>query len=102
MSNRVVKEKIIRDSRGRIIGRQMEQLVDNGHGIYSKSIQEVIYCSGCGRPLTDVTQWQGQCDCCGDNICVFCISKCQTCGRRLCRRCRRSFVGERLLRVCCR
>ncbi|MBN2267671.1 MAG: hypothetical protein JW725_05045 [Candidatus Babeliaceae bacterium] len=101
MSNRIIKQSVIRGPNGKIIGRQTNQVIDNGHTIYSETSQSVVRCSSCHRPVYEVGQWKGRCDCCGHAMCDQCISVCQACKRRVCGRCRHSFVGQRVLQVCC-
>ncbi|MBI9017052.1 MAG: hypothetical protein JEZ07_07325 [Phycisphaerae bacterium] len=101
MSNRIIKQNLIQGPQGQIIGRQTEQIIDDGVTIRSETIQSATRCPSCHRPIHDITQWMGRCDCCGHALCNQCISICHACRRRICGRCRHSFVGQRLLQVCC-
>lgn len=99
---RILKRYFTTDGSGRIIASNTERLTEDGGGnVHLTSRHTALRCSGCLRPLTDVSQARGRCDYCGiRGCCTECIVKCQACSRRLCGRCRRSFVGNTTNTVC--
>ncbi|MBN2456395.1 MAG: hypothetical protein JXB29_07680 [Sedimentisphaerales bacterium] len=98
----IFKRKIIVDKTGRTMLGNSERLVDNGRNrLHHTHRQAVIWCPGCGRPVTDVSELAGRCDYCRTRTCcAHCETHCQVCARRLCGNCRRGFVGSRIITVC--
>lgn len=99
---RLLRRNLIRDSSGRTLSLQSERLTDNGTGsIHVTTQQSAGWCSGCRRPITNLSELRGDCDVCHTRgCCVHCLSQCQVCSRRICGHCRRGFAGQRSLTVC--
>lgn len=99
---RIVRRSLVRDPAGRALSMQSERLTDDGHGsVHHCSERTAGWCSGCRRPIEDLSQLRGLCDWCRTRgCCVHCLSQCQVCSRRLCGRCRRGFAGPPLVTVC--
>lgn len=91
----------VKDPSGRVVEVQTEQLADDHDGmIVVRNDQVYKKCSGCYRP-TPVAELRGQCDHCRSRtVCRYCIAGCQACGRTVCGKCRRTFVGSRASLVC--
>ena len=99
---RIVRRNLIRDPAGRPLSMQSERLTDDGRGSLQQTSEVTAgWCSGCRRPVTDLSELRGVCDWChARGCCVHCFSQCQVCSRRLCGHCRRGFAGPPTLTVC--
>ena len=98
----IFKRFLVRDPRGRALSTQSERLTDDGRGwLQLTSERTAEWCSGCRRPVTELSELRGICDGCHSRgCCVHCLSQCQVCSRRLCGHCRRGFAGPPALTVC--
>ena len=96
------KQILTTDRNGRPLARSSERLVDDGRGrIQVLQHQTSLWCAGCRRPVENLAQLRGRCDCCrAQAVCEACETRCQTCSRRLCFACRRGFAGATRLTVC--
>lgn len=99
---RILRRYITRDASGRPISIQIERLSDDGAGSLQLSNERTArLCSGCRRPVADISEMRGMCDCCrARECCVHCLCQCHVCSRRLCGRCRRGFGGPPAVTVC--
>jgi len=99
---RILKRFVTRDAHGRALAVQSERLCDDGSGRLQLTHERSAgWCSGCRRPIADLGEIRGICDCCRvRGTCIQCASQCQLCSRRLCGRCRRGFFGPPPLTVC--
>jgi hypothetical protein len=99
---RIYKRFLVRDPLGRALSMQSERLTDDGEGsVQLTSERDAGWCSGCQRPVTELSELRGVCDWCHHRgCCVHCLSQCQVCSRRLCGQCRRGFAGPPALTVC--
>jgi len=99
---RVIRRYVTRDPRGRPIFTRSERLTDDGAGHLHLNAEQIArWCSGCRRPVTELSELRGICDFCRRReCCVHCLSQCQVCSRRLCGHCRRGFAGNEALTVC--
>jgi hypothetical protein len=99
---RILRRYVTRDPAGRVVSIRSERLTDDGAGyLRLHSEQSAQSCSGCNRPVIEVSELRGICDWCGRReCCSHCIARCQVCSRRLCGHCRRGFGGSPTLTVC--
>lgn len=99
---RIVRRTLVRDSSGCPLSVQSERVTDDGSGsIHQTSERTAQGCSGCRRPVTELSELRGVCDHCRcRECCVHCLSQCQVCARRLCGHCRQGFAGPPSLTVC--
>ena len=99
---RVVRRSLTRDPMGREIASESERLTDDGQGVVNVTTERIARrCSGCQRPIVDLSELRGNCDWCGvRGCCTQCLSHCEICSRRLCGRCRRGFAGTATRTVC--
>lgn len=99
---RIVKRHLVRDPSGRALSVRSERVTDDGHGsVQFTSERTAGRCSGCRRPVADLSELRGVCDWCRSRgCCMHCLSQCQVCSRRLCGACRRGFAGPPALTVC--
>lgn len=99
---RIVRRNLVRDPAGRALSMRSERLTDDGRGsLQQTSEQTAAWCSGCRRPLTELSELRGVCDSCHTReCCVHCLSHCEVCSRRLCGHCRCGFAGPPPLTVC--
>ena len=98
----ILRRTQTRDPRGRTLASQSERLTDDGNGrVQVTETTSAVWCPGCRRPVTNLSELHGRCDHCRvAALCVQCEVRCQACSRRLCGRCRRGFVGARAMTVC--
>ena len=98
----ILRKTQTRDPRGRTLASQSGRLTDDGNGrIQVTETRSAVWCPGCRRPVTVLSELHGRCDHCRvAALCVECEVQCQACSRRLCGRCRRGFVGARAMTVC--
>ncbi len=93
---RILKQNIIHDRRGRVLGYSAEHLSDDGRGrtrVVNRSVR--FPCRGCGRPMDPTEPGIGRCEHCGAGpLCGSCggTVQCGVCARRTCRCCRRGYV----------
>lgn len=99
---RIVRRTLVRDPAGRPLSVQSERVTDDGSGSLQQTTERTAHwCSGCGRPVTELSELRGTCDHCRSRgCCVHCLSHCQLCARRLCGQCRHGFAGQPALTVC--
>jgi hypothetical protein len=99
---RIVKRILVRDPAGRPLSIRSERVTDDGiGGLQSTTEQTATFCSGCRRPITDLSERRGKCDDCHRHeCCVHCLSQCYLCSKRLCGACRRGFAGPPAVTVC--
>lgn len=99
---RIVRQFLVRDPAGRTLSGQSERVTDDGKGLVRlTSERSAGWCSGCRRPVTELSELRGICDWCHTGgCCVHCLSQCQVCSRRLCGHCRRGFPGPPAITVC--
>ena len=99
---RIVRRNLVRDPAGRPLSMQSERLTDDGRGAVQQTTERTAHwCSGCHRPVAEISELRGVCDACrARGCCVHCISQCAVCSRRLCGQCRRGFAGPPTLTVC--
>ena len=99
---RIERRYLTRDRHGRPLAMRYERLTDDGLGnTRLVSEQRATRCSGCFRPIVDLSESRGLCDWCHKReCCVHCIATCQVCSRRLCGHCRLGFAGPPTLTVC--
>lgn len=90
------------DPTGRPLTVHSEQPSDDGDGnLQLRSRKSTLWCSGCRRPVSELSELRGACDVCRTRgCCVYCITRCQVCSRRLCGRCRHGFAGPPPVAVC--
>ena len=98
----ILKRSVTRDAMGRALSSRSKRLTDDGRGrIHVTESAAALRCSGCRRPLSELTQISGQCDVCARRgTCERCEVQCRACSRRLCGQCRRGFSGPPPLTVC--
>jgi hypothetical protein len=99
---RIVRRTLVRDPAGRPLSVQSERVTDDGSGSIQQTAERTArWCSGCRRPVTELSELRGVCDHCRSRgCCVHCLSHCQVCARRLCGHCRHGFAGPPALTVC--
>jgi hypothetical protein len=99
---RIERRYVTRDGRGRPIAVRCERVTDDGLGnARLVSEQRAKTCSGCFRPVVDLSETRGLCDWChARECCVHCVATCEVCSRRLCGHCRLGFAGPPGLTVC--
>lgn len=99
---RIFRRYLTRDPYGRPLTVQSERLTDDGRGWMQLSNERsAALCSGCHRPIVELSERRGVCDWChARSCCVHCIAQCQVCARCLCGHCRRGFVGTTVMSVC--
>lgn len=99
---RIHRHYLTRGPDGRVVVGRIEKLTDDGNGwMQLLSEQQSVCCSGCRRPIIDLSELRGTCDWCHTRgCCVHCLSQCQVCSRRLCGTCRMGFAGPPALTVC--
>jgi hypothetical protein len=99
---RIIRRNLVRDANGHPLSLQSQRVTDDGTGsVQYTSEMTAQNCSGCGRPVTDLSELRGVCDWCHTRgCCVHCLTRCQVCSRRLCGRCRCGFAGSPALTVC--
>ncbi len=99
---RILRRYLTRDPAGRAISRRFERLTDDGAGnLRLNSEQTAQWCSGCRRPVVELSELRGLCDWCHSRgCCIHCVSECQVCSRQLCGRCRQGFGGPPAVTVC--
>lgn len=99
---RIFRRHVTRDERGRPISGRSERLHDDGHGrTHVVHQRQAVRCSGCHRPLEDLSEMRGRCQNCGRRgACSHCGAQCQLCARLVCGQCRRGFAGPRPMTVC--
>jgi hypothetical protein len=99
---RIIRRELVRDWAGRPLSMQSERVTDDGAGALQQTSERTArFCSGCRRPVENLTEFRGVCDWCHTRgCCVHCVSHCQICSRRLCGHCRLGFAGPPSLTVC--
>jgi hypothetical protein len=99
---RIIRRNLIRDAAGRPLSVQSERLTDDGRGSLQQTSERTSQrCGGCSRPITDLDELRGTCDCCHTRgCCIHCVSHCEVCSRQLCGHCRRGFAGPPALTAC--
>lgn len=99
---RIERRYMTRDGRGRALAVRRERIDDDGLGnIRLVSEQRAQICSGCFRPVVELSESRGLCDWCHARACcVHCVATCEVCSRRLCGHCRLGFAGPPALTVC--
>lgn len=99
---RILRRYVTRDPAGRVIADRSERLTDDEAGRLRLHAEEAaLRCSGCGRPVIELSELRGTCDGCGARgCCVHCVGRCDMCARRLCGRCRHGFAGAPPQTVC--
>jgi hypothetical protein len=99
---RILRRYVTRDSAGRPISVQSERLTDDGAGrLQLNNERTARMCSGCRRPVIELSELRGLCHVCGAReCCLHCASRCQVCARQLCGGCRRGFAGPPPLTIC--
>jgi hypothetical protein len=99
---RILRRYVTRDPAGQPISVQSERLTDDGAGrLQLNSEKEARWCSGCRRPVVELSELRGVCDYCHiHECCAQCASKCEVCSKQLCGYCRQGFAGPPTLTVC--
>jgi hypothetical protein len=99
---RVVRRHRTVDATGMPLSSQSERLVDDGQGLLHVDLQRTAgLCSGCRRPVVELSELRGLCDQChARSCCAHCLAVCDVCSRRLCGQCRRGFGGPPARTVC--
>ena len=99
---RLVRRNLVRDAAGRPLWMDSERVTEDADGSLQQTSEHTArFCSGCRRPVADLSELRGVCDWChARGCCVQCLSQCQVCSRRLCGQCRRGFAGPPGLTVC--
>jgi hypothetical protein len=102
LMRRILRRYITRGPDGRPIAYQFERLTDDGEGrLQLQNERTARFCSGCWRPVVELSELRGFCDWCHSRqCCVHCVSRCQVCSRQLCGSCRRGFGGPPPRTVC--
>jgi hypothetical protein len=99
---RIIRRTLVRDPDGRPLSIQSERVTDDGTGgLQSTTERTATFCSGCRRPITELSERRGKCDACRcRECCVHCLSQCYVCSKQLCGACRRGFPGPPAVTVC--
>jgi len=99
---RIIRRNLFRDPAGRPFYSQSERVTDDGRGhVHQVTERTARACTGCNRPVVELSEVRGVCDWCHKRgCCVHCVSNCQVCSRRLCGHCRRGFAGPPNITVC--
>lgn len=98
---KILKRFITTNPAGRALNNYTERLIDDGRGQLSVTERRIQKCCPNCRTYVTNEQIRGQCDYCRRiRCCEMCAVRCQCCSRLLCGRCRRGFIGQRLITVC--
>ncbi len=99
---RVVRRTVTNSPQGTPMAGSTERISDDGNGrVHAVVRRRTLSCQGCRRPVAEVSELRGHCDCCGRGpLCERCHQQCDVCGRTVCGGCRRGFVGAVRMSVC--
>ena len=99
---RIIKRMLTTDPSGRVLSGNTERLGDDGRGVIHVAHRNIaVFCQGCRRPLTELSELRGRCHYCRiRSCCVHCETQCCACARRLCWACRRGFAGQTPATAC--